>query len=121
LTESVFGELSGDLQNCEFLNLWLVWLTIEAGEGTLELQEVGWSPDSDCVLVKEREAVFIRDEGTELESLTEWLLIMEDLTHVLQEVSETERGADLIGVGDELGGQTAEKYLSMTKDTKREW
>ena len=58
----------------------------------------------------------IRDKGTELESLTEWLLIMEDLTYLLQEVSKTECGADLVVVGDELGGQTAE----MTKDTKRE-
>jgi hypothetical protein len=36
---------------------------------------------------------------------------MEDLTDLLQEVSETERGADLVVIGDELGGQTAEKYF----------
>ena len=51
----------------------------------------------------------IRDKGTELESLTEWLLIMEDLTGLLQEVSETERGAGLVLVVDELGGHTAGK------------
>ena len=34
---------------------------------------------------------------------------MEDLTGLLQEVSETERGAGLVLVVDELGGHTAGK------------
>ena len=34
---------------------------------------------------------------------------MEDLTGLMQEVSETERGAGLVLVVDELGGHTAGK------------
>jgi hypothetical protein len=54
-----------------------------------------------------------REEGTELESLSECLLTIEmflgDLGGLLQEVRETERGADWQQAADGLDGQTAGK------------
>jgi hypothetical protein len=54
-----------------------------------------------------------REEGTELESLSECLLTIEmflgDLGGLLQEVLETERGADWLQMAEGLDGQTAGK------------
>ena len=52
-----------------------------------------------------------REEGTELESMSECLLTrdMGDFRGFLQEVREIHRGADTGLVVDRLDGQTAEK------------
>ena len=55
----------------------------------------------------------MREEGTEVESLSECLLTMEVLMLYLvglaQDVRETERGAVLVSLDEELEGQTAGK------------
>ena len=56
----------------------------------------------------------MREEGTEVESLSECLLTMEVLMLYLvglaQDVRETERGAVLVSLDEELEGQTAGRW-----------